>query len=102
PASLVEETGKGTLRWSGPEEFAQLPLVRAADSHKGSFGHILVVGGSTGKSGAAILAGYASLCTGAGLTTVAPPDLGQPVIAAPHPEYMTMPLATTSHRSIAL
>ena len=101
PASLVEETGKGTLRWSGPEEFAQLPLVRAADSHKGSFGHILVVGGSTGKSGAAILAGYASLCSGAGLTTVASPDVVQPGIAAAHPEYMTEPLASTSHGSIA-
>jgi len=101
PASLVEETGKGALRWSGPEEFAQLPLVRAADSHKGSFGHILVVGGSTGKAGAAILAGYASLCSGAGLTTVASPDVVQPSIAAAHPEYMTEPLASTSHGSIA-
>jgi len=101
PASLVEETGQGTLRWSGPEEFAQFPLVRAADSHKGNFGHVLVVGGSTGKSGAAVLAGYASLCTGAGLTTIASPDVVQSVIAAAHPEYMTEPLASTSHGSIA-
>jgi len=101
PASLVEETGKGTLRWASPDEFAKLPLVRAADSHKGNFGHILVVGGSTGKSGAAILAGYASLCSGAGLTTVASPDVVQSVIAAAHPEYMTEPLASTSHGSIA-
>ena len=101
PRSLVEEAGKGTLRWAGPDEFASLPLVRAADSHKGNFGHILVIGGSTGKSGAAILAGYASLCTGAGLTTIASPDVVQSVIAAAHPEYMTEPLASTSHGSIA-
>src|SRR5882762_1447777 len=88
PSSLVEETGRGTLRWAGPEEFASLPLVRAADSHKGKFGHVLVVGGSTGKSGAAVLSGYASLTSGAGLTTVASPDSVQPVIAAAHPEYM--------------
>ena len=33
--------GKGNLRWAGPEEFAEIPLVRAADSHKGTFGHVL-------------------------------------------------------------
>jgi NAD(P)H-hydrate epimerase len=101
PRALVEEVGKSAVRCSGPDEFASLPLVRTADSHKGKFGHVLVVGGSTGKSGAADLAGYASLCSGAGLTTVASPDVVQPVIAAAHPEYMTEPLASTGHGSIA-
>jgi len=101
PLSLIEETGKNALRWAGPDEFVSLPLIRAADSHKGTFGHVLVVGGSTGKSGAAVLAGYASLCSGAGLTTVACPDVVQSIIAAAHPEYMTEPLASTSHGSIA-
>src|SRR5262249_16107274 len=68
PSALIEKTCRGTLRWAGPDEFASLPLVRAADSHKGTFGHVLIVGGSPGKSGAAVLAGYASLCSGAGLT----------------------------------
>ena len=95
PAALVEETGKQTLRWVGPDEFATLPLVRASDSHKGTFGHVLLVAGSTGKSGAAILAGYASLRTGAGLTTIACPETAQPIIAGAHPEYMTEPLAAT-------
>jgi len=101
PHELVEEIGKSNLRWASPKEFASLPLVRPADSYKGNFGHVLVVGGSTGKSGAAVLAGYASLCAGAGLTTVASPDVVQPIIAAAHPEYMTEPLASTSHGSIA-
>jgi NAD(P)H-hydrate epimerase len=101
PRSLIEEIGKSTLRCAGPDEFASLPLVRAADSHKGKFGHVLVVGGSTGKSGAAVLAGYASLCAGAGLTTVATPDAVQPIVAAAHPEYMTEPLASTIHGTIA-
>lgn len=95
PAALVEESGKQTLRWVGPDEFATLPLVRASDSHKGIFGHVLLVAGSRGKSGAAILAGYASLRTGAGLTTIACPETAQPMIAAAHPEYMTEPLAAT-------
>jgi len=101
PLPLIEELGKSALRWSGPEEFASMPLVRAADSHKGTFGHVLVVGGARGKSGAAILAGYASLCTGAGLTTVASPDVVQSVIASAHPEYMTEALASTEDGSIA-
>lgn len=101
PRSLVEETGRSSLRWAGPEEFLSLPLVRAADSHKGKFGHVLVVGGSAGKSGAAALAGYASLSAGAGLTTVATPEIVQPIVAAAHPEYMTEPLASTSHGMVA-
>jgi len=35
PAELVEELGKGDVRWASAEEFARLPLVRAADSNKG-------------------------------------------------------------------
>ncbi len=101
PLPLVEETGKSHLRWAGPEEFASLPLVRAADSHKGTFGHVLIIGGSLGKSGAAVLAGYASLCSGAGLTTVASPDVVQSVIASTHPECMTEPLASTTDGAIA-
>jgi len=102
PASLIEELGKQNLRWAGPDEFASMPLVRAADSHKGTFGHVLLLAGSQGKSGAAILAGYASLRTGAGLTTIACPDSAQPMIAAAHPEYMTEPLSATKSGALAL
>jgi hydroxyethylthiazole kinase-like uncharacterized protein yjeF len=101
PLSLIEETGKNALRWAGPDEFRSLPLVRAADSHKGTFGHVLVVGGSLGKSGAAVLAGYAALSSGAGLTTIASPDVIQSVIASAHPEYMTESLAATDAGTIA-
>ncbi len=95
PPTLVEETGKGSLRWAGADEFADLPLVRAAESHKGSYGHVLVVAGSLGKSGAAVMSGYAALRAGAGLVTVATPDLVLPLVAAAHPEYMTEPLYST-------
>ena len=101
PLSLIEETGKNALRWAGPDEFASLPLIRAADSHKGTFGHVLVVGGSEGKSGAAVLAGYATLSSGAGLTTIASPDVVQFVIASAHSEYMTEALASTNEGTIA-
>jgi NAD(P)H-hydrate epimerase len=101
PAGLIEETGKSELRWAGPDEFASMRLVRAADSNKGTFGHVLLVAGSLGKSGAAVLAGYACMRAGAGLTTIACPDAVLLVAASAHPEYMTEPLASTSDGSIA-
>jgi NAD(P)H-hydrate epimerase len=102
PPALVEELGKTNLRWSGPEEFASLPLIRPADSHKGLYGHILVVAGSVGKSGAAILAGTGALKAGAGLVTVATPDMVQHVVALAESEYMTEPLPTNADGSIAI
>jgi hydroxyethylthiazole kinase-like uncharacterized protein yjeF len=95
PASLVEEIGQGPARWAEPDEFASLPLVRSADSHKGTYGHVLLLAGSVGKSGAAILAGSAALRSGAGLATIATPEPVQPIVAAGLPEYMTEPLQAT-------
>ena len=102
PAELVEEVGKGALRWAGPEEFAGLPLVRAADAHKGSYGHILLVAGSVGKTGAAVMAGASALHGGSGLVTIATPEPALPIVAAAHPEYMTEWLRATSSGTIAL
>jgi NAD(P)H-hydrate epimerase len=102
PPVLVEEIGKGNLRWSGPEEFAALPLQRPPDSHKGLYGNVLVVAGSTGKSGAAVLAGTGALKAGAGLVTIAMPDSVQPIVAAQQAEYMTEPLPTSSDSAIAI
>ena len=101
PAELIEASGKSPIRCAYPDEFASLPLVRAATSHKGTFGHVLLVAGSLGKSGAAVLAGQASLRTGAGLTTIATPDVVQPTIASAHPEYMAETLASTDTGTIA-
>jgi ADP-dependent NAD(P)H-hydrate dehydratase / NAD(P)H-hydrate epimerase len=102
PGALVEEIGKSNLRWVEPHEFADFPLVRTVDSHKGSYGHVLVVAGSLGKSGAAVMAGYAGLCGGAGLVTVATPEVVLPMVASGHPEYMTEPLATTEAGTASL
>jgi NAD(P)H-hydrate epimerase len=102
PRALVEEVGKGSLRWAEPREFAQIPLVRPWDSNKGVYGNALLVAGSTGKSGAAILSGSAALRGGAGLVTIATPRPVLPIIAGAHPEYMTEPLAATSSGTVAL
>ncbi|HYL83120.1 MAG TPA: NAD(P)H-hydrate dehydratase [Candidatus Angelobacter sp.] len=95
PPKLADEVGQGTLRWVGPDEFGGLPLIRRANAHKGTFGHVLLVAGSLGKSGAAVLAGGACLRAGAGLTTIATPSVVLPIVATAHPEYMTEPLAST-------
>jgi NAD(P)H-hydrate epimerase len=69
---------------------------RAADSHKGDFGRVLIVAGSLGRTGAAHLAALGALKSGAGLVTIAAPRSVVPVIAAMMPEYMTEPLEETS------
>jgi NAD(P)H-hydrate epimerase len=102
PASLIEEIGRGPLRWLEPQEFAHLPLVRNVDSHKGLYGHALVIAGSLGKSGAAVMAGYAALRAGAGLVTVATPDVVLSIVASAHPELMTEPLAVTPEGTPAM
>jgi NAD(P)H-hydrate epimerase len=65
---------------------------RRPDAHKGDFGHVLVIGGSLGKAGAAAMAGMAALRAGAGLVTVAVPRSVLPTVAGYAPELMTEPL----------
>jgi NAD(P)H-hydrate epimerase len=101
PSDLIEELGKGALRWLGPDEFESLPLVRGADGHKGKFGHVLLVAGSVGKSGAAALSGLGALRAGAGLVTIAVPAQAQIPVTVAHSEYMTEVLESTADGAIA-
>jgi hydroxyethylthiazole kinase-like uncharacterized protein yjeF len=66
--------------------------LRRREAHKGDFGHVLVVAGSVGKTGAAVLAAGGALRAGAGLVTVATPEPCLAVVAAARPEAMTEPL----------
>ncbi|RJO72732.1 MAG: NAD(P)H-hydrate epimerase, partial [Myxococcales bacterium] len=65
---------------------------RKPDTHKGTYGHLLLVAGSPGKSGAAILAAGAALRAGTGLVTVATDEATRLALAARHPEAMTFAL----------
>jgi NAD(P)H-hydrate epimerase len=65
---------------------------RKPDANKGDFGRVLVIAGSRGMSGAAVLCAGAALRGGAGLVRVAVPASVLPTVAAANPCYMTMPL----------
>jgi ADP-dependent NAD(P)H-hydrate dehydratase / NAD(P)H-hydrate epimerase len=101
PSALIEQTGKGSLRWSDPAEFSRFAIPRKAAGNKGDYGHALIVAGSVGKSGAAVLSSWAALRAGAGLVTVATPEPTLPAIAAHTPEVMTEPLAATRAGTIS-
>jgi len=95
PHELLDNDPALKLHWLEPGEFRGLPLVRKADANKGTFGHALIVAGSLGKSGAAVLGGRAALRVGAGLVTVATPGNVLPIVAAGMPELMTARLLST-------
>ena len=82
-------------------ELAALVAPRPVESNKGSYGHVLVVGESLGKAGAAAMAGAAVLRAGAGLSTVATPRSVLATVAGFHPELMTEPLPETDAGTIS-
>lgn len=98
-----DEVSRGTSVFLlEPADLRPLIPPRPPDAHKGTFGHLLVVAGSIGKTGAAALAGRAALRSGAGLVTIACPASQQPIVAALGMETMTEPLPETPSQSLAL
>jgi NAD(P)H-hydrate epimerase len=77
------------------ETISQIPKLepRAVDAHKGDFGKVCIIAGSTGMSGAAALAGRAALRCGAGLVRVATPKSVLPIVASIEPSFTTIALA---------
>lgn len=68
---------------------------RKADTHKGTYGHLFILAGSPGKSGAATLASLGALRVGTGLVTVGIPSGLNPVMEQKTTEVMTEPLPET-------
>jgi len=78
--------------WLEAHDMASLLRARREDSHKGTYGHVLVLGGGLGKTGAGALASMAALRTGAGLVTFAVPHSLNAAMEAKLTEVMTVPL----------
>ncbi len=74
---------------------------REKDSHKGTYGHLFIISGSLGKTGAAAMAAKAALKMGAGLVTVGTPESCLPIVARSMVELMTEPLPETSEKTLS-
>lgn len=83
--------------WVQKEDIQKLILPRRKFAHKGTFGHALLIAGSFGKMGAAVLASKACLRAGVGLLTSHVPRLGFSVIQTAVPEAM---VSVDQHDSI--
>lgn len=95
PEAALEQAGGGPFVVTDELAGFLLPEPRERTGHKGDYGHVLLVGGSVGKTGAAVMGAEAAYRSGAGLVTVATPLDCLPVVAGSSLELMTEPLAQT-------
>lgn len=91
PEVSTKRVGPRGSALSEPEAAALLPA-RPTDGHKGTFGRVLLVAGSTGRTGAAVLASLGALRGGAGLVTIAHPAALRDVFEQKTLEAMTLPV----------
>ena len=101
PEQVVAAQGIKVNRTTTAEVSQWVPP-RPSASHKGTYGRVLVVAGSTGMTGAAALASEAALRTGAGLVTLATPKHLNPILEGLLPEVMTLPLPETEGGSLSV
>jgi NAD(P)H-hydrate epimerase len=102
PPEALEGDSELFLNLACRQDFAWVAQPRKPDAHKGNFGHVLILAGSIGKTGAAALAATAALRVGAGLVTVATAASALPIVASLGMEFMTEPLPQTEAGTIAL
>lgn len=92
-------SGQG-LRWAGASH-ALVEQPRATDSNKGKYGHVLVIGGSVGKSGAPAMTSMSALRSGAGLVTAAVPSSIVGQVSGFAPELMIQPMVASPTGELA-
>jgi hydroxyethylthiazole kinase-like uncharacterized protein yjeF len=100
PQQLIEEAA-GDLYLLTREELADTLGIRPVASHKGDYGHCVLLSGSIGKAGAAILAARAAVRGGAGLVTVATPEMLVQTVDLGSLESMTLPVEVDEDRGLA-
>jgi ADP-dependent NAD(P)H-hydrate dehydratase / NAD(P)H-hydrate epimerase len=93
-APQIELLDRDTVGWLVPR--------RQADTHKGTFGHLLMLAGARGKTGAAILSCRAAMRSGAGLVTLAAPRALNTIFAGSLVEVMTEPLGEDSSEQLEM
>ena len=100
PLPLLHDAG---IRDNLIDENMIKPMIkkRSPESHKGTYGHAAVIGGSLGMTGAVMMTSYAALRTGAGLVTAALPESLVPVFSSALMEVMSTPLVETSEATIS-
>ena len=102
PAEALETDPGLSLNYAERKDVKWIALPRSAGANKGNYGHVLVLAGSMGKTGAAAMAARAALRAGAGLVTVATARSALPIVATLGVEFMTEPLPETGDGAISL
>jgi ADP-dependent NAD(P)H-hydrate dehydratase / NAD(P)H-hydrate epimerase len=100
PRAFIDDDCAHWLNLVEPGMFIRFFVPRARSAHKGSFGHVLVIGGAQGKGGAAAMSGAAALRSGAGLVTVATDTRERATVTTLMPELMTSDWADAGERDV--
>jgi ADP-dependent NAD(P)H-hydrate dehydratase / NAD(P)H-hydrate epimerase len=87
---------------TGPDDFNYFFQTGKRDTHKGDRGHLLILAGSTGKTGAAVMTAMGALRAGAGLVTVGVPASLNNILEVKLTEAMTEPLPETANGSLSI
>jgi len=98
---VVELEADYTALMLEEQDFVGILGHRDRNAHKGTFGHLLVIGGSPGKTGAAAMCAQAGLRLGTGLVTAAIPESLNTIMEMKLTEVMTLPLPETKDQTIA-
>ncbi len=100
PRKLIESE-KIRINLVQKEDVSSLLPVRPKYSHKGTYGHVLIVAGSKGKTGAALMAAKACFRTGAGLVTIGIPETLLSTFQSRVTEEMILPLPDTGNGTLS-
>ena len=100
PSAVIDEVSADLELLTGPGLSGLIPP-RLQNSHKGSYGHALILAGSPGMTGAAALSSMAALRSGAGLVTLGIPESLNPILEEKCTEIMTLPLPETTTGSLS-
>ncbi|MDB9822546.1 NAD(P)H-hydrate dehydratase [Deltaproteobacteria bacterium] len=99
---IIAEKVSSRYRMLEPDDVSGLFIEQQRDIHKGARGHLLILAGSTGKTGAAALSALGALRAGAGLVTLGIPESLNSIMESKLTEVMTVPLPETVDGSLSL